>query len=188
MKPGGSGVGVLQHGGLLEIGVDGAVDPREDCTVHLHPRWPIVVDHIGEDVIREGILAQDDEKKRAPSVVVVGDAIKDHRDEHLDVEDSDGGGMNICVPGFVVLKSSGARCVGLGLTAGNFSFTFAALVLLASTTFGLVGATLVLLAGAAFSVRFGHGSRQRSAAAWRRPASRVLSDGAACLVVRTGGG
>jgi hypothetical protein len=172
----------------LEIGVDGAVDPREDCTVHLHPRWPIVVDHIGEDVIREGILAQDDEKKRAPSVVVVGDAIKDHRDEHLDVEDSDGGGMNICVPGFVVLKSSGARCVGLGLTAGNFSFTFAALVLLASTTFGLVGATLVLLAGAAFSVRFGHGSRQRSAAAWRRPASRVLSDGAACLVVRTGGG
>ena len=106
-------VGLFQHRGLLQVGVDGVVDPREDGAVHLQPRRAIIVDHIGEDVIGEGIFAQDDEEEGAPPGVVVGDAIQDDGDEHLDVEDSDGGGVDVGVLGLVFVEGLGAGGGGL---------------------------------------------------------------------------
>jgi len=109
-------VGLFQHRGLLQVGVNGAVDPREDGAVHLQPRRAIIVDHIGEDVIGEGIFAQDNEEEGAPPGVVVGDTIQDDEDEHLDVEDSDGGGVDVGVLGLVLVEGLGAGSGGLPVT------------------------------------------------------------------------
>ena len=59
-------------------------------------------------MIGEGIFAQDDEEEGAPPGVVVGDTIQDDEDEHLDVEDSDGGGVDVGVVGLVLVEGLGA--------------------------------------------------------------------------------
>jgi hypothetical protein len=89
MKLGDTGGGVLQHGGLLKVDVDGVVDPHENNAVHLHPSRPVDVDLVGEDVISKGIFSQDNEEDGTPSSVVVADTVQDHWYENLDVEDGD---------------------------------------------------------------------------------------------------
>ena len=59
----------------MKIGGNGAIDSCEDGAVHLHPCRAIGIGHVREDVIREGVLAEDDEEEIAPSVVVVGGTI-----------------------------------------------------------------------------------------------------------------
>ena len=50
-NPGDTRVRVTQHCRLLEVAVDGAVDPGEHGAVHLHPHRLIGVDHVDENVI-----------------------------------------------------------------------------------------------------------------------------------------
>jgi hypothetical protein len=103
--------------------MDRAVDPSEHGAVHLHPRWTIGVDDVGEDMIREGILAQDGQEQSVPPVVVVRGAIQNQGHEDLDVEDGDGGGVDGGVPGFVRVERSRAfvllACRALGIGFGH---------------------------------------------------------------------
>ena len=64
-------------------------------------------------MIGEGILAQDDEEEGTPTVVVVGRAIQDHGHEHLDVEDGNGGGVDVGVVGLILVEGGGAGGGGL---------------------------------------------------------------------------
>jgi hypothetical protein len=105
---GDAGAGVLEHGGLLQVGVDRTVDPGEDGAIHLHPRRAISVDHVGESMIGERVLAEDDKEEGAPMVVVVRGAVEDHGNEHLDVHDGNGGGVDIRVLGLELVELLGA--------------------------------------------------------------------------------
>ena len=76
----------------------------------------IRVGHVAEDMVGEGILAQDDEEEGAPSALVTGGVIqhhknafqkKHHKNEHLDVEDGKGLGMDDSVLGLVGVEGSG---------------------------------------------------------------------------------
>ena len=108
--PGAASFGLVVHRRLLEISMDGAVDPSEHGAVHLHPRRTIGVYDVGEDVIREGIFAQDCQEHSAPPVVVVCGVIQDQGHE-----DGDGGGMDSGVLGFVRVEGRGT--IGLHLAA-----------------------------------------------------------------------
>jgi hypothetical protein len=123
---------------LLEVGVDRAVDPGQHGAVHLHPCRSIGVDDVEEDMVGEGVLAQDGEEHGAPPVVVIGGAIQNQGHEDLDVEDGDGCGVDGGVLGLV--RVEGRRPIGLRLAC----------------RLGRVFACLVLLAGLALSVGLGH--------------------------------
>jgi hypothetical protein len=107
VEPSDAGAGVLEHGGLLQVGIDRPVDPREDGAVHLHPRRAIGMDHVSENIIGECVLAEDDKEEAVPSVVVVHDAVEDHGNEHLDVHDDNGGGVDIRVLGLELIEFLG---------------------------------------------------------------------------------
>lgn len=54
----------------MEIVDDGVVDL--DGALYLHPRLAVRVGHIGENMIRGDIHAQDDEEESVPPTVFVG--------------------------------------------------------------------------------------------------------------------
>jgi hypothetical protein len=66
------------------------------------------VNHISEDVIPKGILAQNDEEERSPPIVIVGGAIQHQRYENLDVDDGDGCGVNSGMLGLVGVEGGHA--------------------------------------------------------------------------------
>lgn len=109
-----AGGGVTEHDLLLQIKGDGAVDPHEDGAVHLYPCRPLGVGRVGEDVVGEGVLPEDDEEVLAPPIVVVGGTIQRDGDEHLDVDDGEGLGMHGGVLGLKGVKGSIAISLGLG--------------------------------------------------------------------------
>ena len=101
---------------MLKIGGDGSVDPGEDGAIHLHPRRAIGMGHVGEHVIRERVLAEDDEQEVAPAIVVVGGAIQCDGDEHLDVDDGKGLGVDSSV--FHLIGIEGSDTLGFSLGGG----------------------------------------------------------------------
>ena len=86
----------------MKIVGDGAVDPGKDGAIHLHPYRSVGVGHVREDVILEGIHAEDEEEG-VPPAVVVGSAIHRHGDEHPDVDNCDG----LCMHGGVLGGTKG---------------------------------------------------------------------------------
>ncbi|KAG8089697.1 hypothetical protein GUJ93_ZPchr0011g27518 [Zizania palustris] len=81
--------GVRGENFLKEVTGDGAVEPAEDDTVHLGSIHTVGMGVVGEDMARQGVLAEDDEEETAPSGVVGGGDVEGHRYKRLDVEDAD---------------------------------------------------------------------------------------------------
>lgn len=65
-------------------------------------------------MIRECILAEDNEEDVAPSILVVGGAIERDRDEHLDVDDGEGLGVDGGVLRLIGIKGSNVVSLTLG--------------------------------------------------------------------------
>lgn len=89
-EPGG---GVDGENFLEEVGGDGAVKPGEDDAVHLLPIGTMGEMLVGEDMFRQGILAEGDEEEATPLRVVCGGDIQCDRNKSLHVEDADGLGV-----------------------------------------------------------------------------------------------
>lgn len=115
-RPGDVGVGVAKHHRLLEIADDGALGPREDSAVHVHPRRVVGIVDIGVDVIRQRILAEEEEEEVAPSGVVVGSALQHDGDEDFDIDDSKGLGVDSRILRLERVESSRSIGSGLGFT------------------------------------------------------------------------
>uniref|UniRef100_A0A7N0TX93 Uncharacterized protein n=1 Tax=Kalanchoe fedtschenkoi TaxID=63787 RepID=A0A7N0TX93_KALFE len=63
------------------------IEPREDKALHAHPRRDVEVRSVGEHVIRQGILAQDDEEEAAPLGKVRRGKVKNDKNKRPNVED-----------------------------------------------------------------------------------------------------
>jgi hypothetical protein len=74
---------------------------------------------VGEDVVRQRVLAEDDEEDLAPPIVVVGDAIEGDGDQHLDVDDGEGMGVNRGVLGLERVEGRLAIDRSLGGSGGG---------------------------------------------------------------------
>jgi hypothetical protein len=79
---------------------------------------------VGQHVVGERVLAEDDEENLAPAIVVVGNSIKGDGDQHLDVDDGLSLGVNRgvlsleSVEGGLAIRSSlggGRRVLALAL-------------------------------------------------------------------------
>ena len=89
VHPGGAGGGVTKHQGLLQVVGDGAVDPSDDAAIHRLPCRASWMRGVGEDVVLEIVLAEYDVEHGSPTPIVVGRLVQCHRDQDLDVVDTD---------------------------------------------------------------------------------------------------
>jgi hypothetical protein len=78
---------------LKEVGGDDAEQLREDDAVHLDPINAVEVEGVGEDVIRQRVLAEGNQEQAMPLSVVGGGNVERDGDLGLDVEDADCLGM-----------------------------------------------------------------------------------------------
>jgi hypothetical protein len=74
--------------GAKQIGGDGAVEPRNDGVVVLHP-IRCALDVGGVDVVEEAELGEDGEEAEASLTVVAGVELKNHGNMGLDVDHLD---------------------------------------------------------------------------------------------------
>ena len=79
-------------------------------------------------MVGERVLAEDDEEDLAPAIVVVGDAIKGDGDQHLDVDDGKGLGVDRGLLGLEGVEGSLAISRGLGGGGRRLALGLGALV------------------------------------------------------------
>uniref|UniRef100_J3N9T2 NB-ARC domain-containing protein n=1 Tax=Oryza brachyantha TaxID=4533 RepID=J3N9T2_ORYBR len=106
-----------RHHFLEQVEGDHAVEPCENHTVHLCPVGLIKTRNVGEDVVRQGIFAENHEEEAAPPCVVVGGEVKRDRQKGLHVED--GNGLAMQSSDGVVVERRGRRHKYIGRMDGR---------------------------------------------------------------------